>query len=587
MEEKLVGEKRKEKISEMRWEGVRYRLRKGGREIIHETSGRIGGGEMVALVGASGSGKTTLLKALARRYDRSTGVLEGRVLIDARLVSNSSMKKMSSFLRQEDFFFPFLTPREMLAFALSMLFHMQQHEKEKRISELLENLNLKTCADSKIGNSMVKGISGGEKRRLSLAVELLNDPSIIFLDEPTSGLDSFNALLVMSLLKQQAHRGTIVVCSLHQPSFEVLELVDRTIVLRDGYVLYDAPVHLLHAAVASLAAVAAPPDASPLDVLLRAVDPKKNEHAARNLDTLRSAVASNPLPADVQAATTTGGGGEDQGEVGEVKRWLILMGRGLMNMRRHKRLFLLFNMQLLFSCMLGVVIYFNMNRNYNIFSNDGIINMQNRIGSYFFITLNLYVGFLFNSAFKSAEEGMIVYKEISSGLYSSTSYFFAKLTTDFMFLFPALLIPCLAYFKLLHMRPELNELLLFFEFMVWVAVTGHAFGNLLGNLVKGGVKTITQLAPLFFVPFVLLSGFVVNSESLGFFSFLKWISPLKFALELALRGEFKDEPQAMALSETLGFKEGSTEDRRIIIGYALGASIIAYIIYFMRIRSFV
>lgn len=116
-----------------------------------------------------------------------------------------------------------------------------EKEKNEKISYILKELNLEKCADNRVGDFEKKGLSGGEKRRLSLAVEILNDPEIIFLDEPTSGLDSFSALLVVSLLKKEASKGRIVICSLHQPSFEILDLIDNVIVLNHGLTVYNVP----------------------------------------------------------------------------------------------------------------------------------------------------------------------------------------------------------------------------------------------------------------------------------------------------------------------------------------------------------
>jgi len=94
-------------------------------------------------------------------------------------------------------------------------------ERNERVENLIKDLNLSKCIDSKIGDFQKKGISGGEKRRISLAIELMMNPQIVFLDEPTSGLDSFTALLVMGVLKREANKGRMVICSIHQPSYEI------------------------------------------------------------------------------------------------------------------------------------------------------------------------------------------------------------------------------------------------------------------------------------------------------------------------------------------------------------------------------
>lgn len=143
---------------------------------------------------------------LAEKYPAAQGTASGQICFSGEVIQhrNGFLKKYSSYLRQQDFFYPNLTPREVLYFALDMISRESKEQKLEKVNSILTNLNLGSCADSKIGNEIIKGISGGEKRRLSLALEIISEPKIIFLDEPTSGLDSFSALLVVSVLKQVA-----------------------------------------------------------------------------------------------------------------------------------------------------------------------------------------------------------------------------------------------------------------------------------------------------------------------------------------------------------------------------------------------
>ena len=109
------------------------------------------------------------------------------------------------------------------------------------VEGLLEDLGLSHCADSLIGSAAVRGVSGGEKRRVAIGVELVVSPSTIFLDEPTSGLDSFNAEKVVKILAGLAANGCSVLCTIHQPSTSVFELFDNTILLKDGSCVYNGP----------------------------------------------------------------------------------------------------------------------------------------------------------------------------------------------------------------------------------------------------------------------------------------------------------------------------------------------------------
>lgn len=107
---------------------------------------------------------------------------------------------------------------------------------------MLEKLNLTGCADVMIGGALIKGISGGQRKRTSVGVELVTNPKLVFLDEPTSGLDSDSALSCIQLLKAIARRGTTVLCTIHQPSSEVFELFDNIIMMKDGRIMYQGTV---------------------------------------------------------------------------------------------------------------------------------------------------------------------------------------------------------------------------------------------------------------------------------------------------------------------------------------------------------
>jgi len=113
------------------------------------------------------------------------------------------------------------------------------------VDGLIVDLGLESCADTMIGGALIKGISGGQRKRTSVGVELITDPGLIFLDEPTSGLDSFSAFNMIALLRVVAASNAAVICTIHQPSSEVFALFDMAIFMKDGYVLYHGPVDTL------------------------------------------------------------------------------------------------------------------------------------------------------------------------------------------------------------------------------------------------------------------------------------------------------------------------------------------------------
>lgn len=110
--------------------------------------------------------------------------------------------------------------------------------KLKRVDQIISELRLSKCQNTKIGGPLVKGVSGGERKRTSIGVELITDPSLIFLDEPTTGLDSFTATSVMETLKELASQGRTIVQTIHQPNSDIFEMFDRLMLLARGKIIY-------------------------------------------------------------------------------------------------------------------------------------------------------------------------------------------------------------------------------------------------------------------------------------------------------------------------------------------------------------
>jgi len=140
---------------------------------------------------------------------------------------------------QDDVLYDSFTPREALTFAARLKLNTSEPEQDARVEELLEELGLINVANTLIGSAIRKTISGGERKRTSIGVELITDPSLILLDEPTSGLDSFKALQIVRLLDRQAKKGKTVITTIHQPSSEAFQTFDRLILMMDGYIVYQ------------------------------------------------------------------------------------------------------------------------------------------------------------------------------------------------------------------------------------------------------------------------------------------------------------------------------------------------------------
>ncbi|XP_044485244.1 ABC transporter G family member 10-like [Mangifera indica] len=212
--------------------------------ILEDVSVEARPGEITAIAGPSGAGKTTLLEILAGKISLQN--MAGQVLVNGRPMVVSCFRKISGYVTQDDALFPLLTVEETLMFSALLRLPGGRKEAATRVRVLLKELGLDHIASSKIGEGSSCGISGGERRRVSIGVDLVHDPAVVLIDEPTSGLDSASALHIVTLLKSMAvNQGKTIVLTLHQPGFRILELFDRLVLLSNGFVVHNGTLNLL------------------------------------------------------------------------------------------------------------------------------------------------------------------------------------------------------------------------------------------------------------------------------------------------------------------------------------------------------
>lgn len=131
-----------------------------------------------------------------------------------------------------------MTVRECIEFAAKLRFIGTPEERQNKCNKIIEDLKLTSCEDTKIGGMFFKGVSGGERKRTAIGVELITDPSLIFLDEPTTGLDSYTSTQIMRLLKSLADSGRTIIQTIHQPNSEIFENFDQLMLMACGKILY-------------------------------------------------------------------------------------------------------------------------------------------------------------------------------------------------------------------------------------------------------------------------------------------------------------------------------------------------------------
>ncbi|ORY93038.1 hypothetical protein BCR43DRAFT_552310 [Syncephalastrum racemosum] len=276
------------------FENIAYDV--GKLSILKGVTGMVKPGEVLAIMGTSGSGKTTLLDILANRT--KTGTKSGDVYVNGHTLSPSEYKRLIGYVDQEDMMIPTLTVYETILYSalLRLPRSMSTAAKKFRVMEVMQELGIESIKDSRIGQADDRSISGGERRRVAIACELVTSPSILFLDEPTSGLDSYNAYnVVESLVTLARDYNRTIVFTIHQPRSNIVTLFDQLVLLSRGYTVYSGPQQRVQSYFKSVG-YPCPPGFNIADYLIdltmQPIEPRQASEAAHTDPLARSSALS-------------------------------------------------------------------------------------------------------------------------------------------------------------------------------------------------------------------------------------------------------------------------------------------------------
>jgi ATP-binding cassette subfamily G (WHITE) protein 2 len=198
-------------------------------------------------IGPSGSGKSTLLNTLACRLDVNT-VVQGEMRLNGAPYDNAELKRIAGYVIQDDLLDGYLTVEETLMYTAKLRLPrtFTNKQRQERVHDVMTDLGISHVHNVIVGTPLKKGISGGERKRVCVGMQLINRPQLLFLDEPTSGLDSVIALDLVHTLHTLAHgksqeKAVTIVCSINQPQSKIFNLFDSLILLKAGNMIYQGP----------------------------------------------------------------------------------------------------------------------------------------------------------------------------------------------------------------------------------------------------------------------------------------------------------------------------------------------------------
>jgi ABC-type multidrug transport system ATPase subunit/ABC-type multidrug transport system permease subunit len=457
----------------------------------------------------------------------------GKVLFNEKPASTST-RNLLCFVEQEDLFIPSITPREHLIFSarLRMDKHISEADKVKKVNSLLSELGLTKCADTPIGGagSTVSGnISGGEKKRLSLATELLSQPSVIFADEATSGLDSFMAEAVVAKLGRLARLGHTVLATIHQPSSYVFSAFNQLHLLADGRTAYSGSAEKALEFFASIGKPV-PPLTNPADYYIKIMS--LTDKSEEVLTAWEKGSLSKLLEIEGRGKEA------ESGHLGALLQkqefaasWITqcrqLMKRTVLSYKRDATLG---RMRLGQAIVLGVIIgliYLKLGR-----SPIKPENVQSINGALFYAVLNQGMLGALGVLQVFPLEKPVFMRESNANAYSSSAYVVSKFVAEgpFQIVYPAIF-GTLYYFIIGFGSLGAGTFFTFILFIVLTAMAAVSLGYLVGSIAPS-VGVALALGPLILMPLIIFGGLLVNVDDIDpWFVWISYLSMIRYGYE--------------------------------------------------------
>lgn len=483
---------------------------------LHDFSFDMMGGQLIAIMGGSGAGKTTLLSLLNGTLRPQSGT----VTVNGHTLDEPEVKALIGYVPQDDLLIEELTVYQNLYYTAKLCFEgMPDEEVNAKVMSVLKELGLDQAKDLKVGSPIRKTISGGQRKRLNIALELIREPAVLFLDEPTSGLSSADTEKVILLLKEQTYKGKLIVTNIHQPSSDVFKLFDRLWILdRGGYPIYDGnPIEAITYFKEAARYADAQTSMCPVcgnvnpETILNVVEEKALDSTGQISDARKTSpeewhrryLDSRPAMDDVQTAPLPRG---EQKKPGAFRQWLLFTKRNALTKITNRQWLLI---TLLEAPLLALVCalltrYTPTGQEYSLMENKNLVSFL-----FMAVIVATFIG-MSGSAEEIIKDRALLKREHFLQL-SYGSYIASK-------------IALLAVVSLIQTATFLlvgNTVMgLHGQFLaMWAVLFVTAFlSNLLGLLLSQNLNSVVAIyitIPILLIPQILLCGLVVHFEDLA------------------------------------------------------------------------
>ncbi|XVE86511.1 hypothetical protein DITRI_Ditri18aG0039500 [Diplodiscus trichospermus] len=519
----------------------------GVRHVLKDVNCKAKPWEILAIVGPSGAGKSSLLEILAGKLTPQSG----SIFVNQSPINKAQFKKISGYVTQKDNLFPLLTVEETLMFSAKLRLRLPQAQLSSRVKSLIQELGLGHVAMTRVGDDRVRGISGGERRRVSIGVDVIHDPKVLILDEPTSGLDSTSALQIIDMLKVMAEtRGRTIILSIHQPGFRIVKSFGSIVLLANGSVLHQGTVDQLGANLSEIG-LQLPLHVNIVEFAIESIEAIQQKR--KRQQQVQEQVFSAPSQQGKAEEGESRSGkftlqqlfqqskvvDEETVNIGidfpsdfansRLQETMILTHRFSKNIFRTKELFACRTIQMLISGLVLGSIFHNVK--------DDLTGAEEKVGLFAFI-----LTFLLSCTTEALpiflQEREILMKETSCGSYRVSSYAIANGLVYLPFLLILAILFSIPLYWLVGLNPNFMAFMHFLLLIWLILYTANSvvvcFSALVPNFIVGN-SVISGVMGSFF----LFSGYFISKHGIpNYWIFMHYISLFKYPFEGFLINEF-------------------------------------------------